>query len=99
MPQRLSLTALLVDEYDPAIAFFVDTLGFELREDSDLGDGKRWVVSRRAVRQVACCWRARSVSGSALRSAIRAAGAYSCSSRPTTSRAITAPMPSGVSAS
>ena len=44
MPQRLSLTALLVDEYDPAIAFFVDALGFELREDSDLGGGKRWVV-------------------------------------------------------
>lgn len=44
MPQRLSLTALLVDEYDLAIAFFVGALVFELREDSDLGGGKRWVV-------------------------------------------------------
>lgn len=44
MPQRLSLTALLVDEYDPAIAFFVGALGFELREDTDLGGGKHWVV-------------------------------------------------------
>lgn len=44
MPQRLSLTALLVDEYDTALAFFVGKLGFELREDTALGDGKRWVV-------------------------------------------------------
>jgi catechol 2,3-dioxygenase-like lactoylglutathione lyase family enzyme len=44
MPQRLNLTALLVDEYDEAISFFVDRLGFELREDIALADGKRWVV-------------------------------------------------------
>lgn len=44
MPQRLNLTALLVDEYDTALAFFVGTLGFEVREDTPLGDGKRWVV-------------------------------------------------------
>ncbi|WP_294318838.1 VOC family protein [uncultured Sphingomonas sp.] len=44
MPQRLSLTALLVDEYDTALSFFVEKLGFELREDTVLGDGKRWVV-------------------------------------------------------
>lgn len=46
----LQLTALLVDEYDPAIAFFVDVLGFELVEDSPsrTNDGrpKRWVVVR-----------------------------------------------------
>jgi hypothetical protein len=33
MPQRLNLTALLVDEYDTAIAFFV---GFELRDGTAL---------------------------------------------------------------
>ena len=44
MSQRLSLTALLVDEYDSALSFFVEKLGFELREDTSLGDGKRWVV-------------------------------------------------------
>lgn len=44
MPQRLNLTALLVDEYDAALAFFVEALGFEVREDTPLGDGKRWVV-------------------------------------------------------
>lgn len=42
--------ALLVDEYDEAIRFFVDALGFELVEDSPstTNDGrpKRWVVVR-----------------------------------------------------
>jgi catechol 2,3-dioxygenase-like lactoylglutathione lyase family enzyme len=36
MPQRLNLTALLVDEYDTAIAFFVGTLGFELLDGTAL---------------------------------------------------------------
>ncbi len=47
---HLQLVALLVDAYDPAIAFFVDVLGFELVEDSPslTNDGrpKRWVVVR-----------------------------------------------------
>lgn len=46
----LRLTALVVDDYDPAIAFFVDALGFELAEDSpattNKGQPKRWVVVR-----------------------------------------------------
>ncbi|WP_342741807.1 VOC family protein [Sphingomonas rubra] len=40
----MHLTALLVDEYDTALSFFVGKLGFELQEDTTLGDGKRWVV-------------------------------------------------------
>lgn len=44
MPQRLNLTALLVEEYDIALSFFVGKLGFELREDTALTDDKRWVV-------------------------------------------------------
>jgi catechol 2,3-dioxygenase-like lactoylglutathione lyase family enzyme len=47
---NLSLVSLIVDEYDPAIEFFVDVLGFELVEDSPstTNDGrpKRWVVVR-----------------------------------------------------
>jgi catechol 2,3-dioxygenase-like lactoylglutathione lyase family enzyme len=47
---HLSLAAIVVDEYDPAIDFFVGTLGFELVEDSPslTNDGrpKRWVVVR-----------------------------------------------------
>ena len=40
----LAMTALVVPEYDEAIAFYRDLLGLSLIEDSDLGDGKRWVV-------------------------------------------------------
>ena len=47
---HLSLVAIVVDEYDPAIAFYVDVLGFELVEDSastsNAGRPKRWVVVR-----------------------------------------------------
>lgn len=46
MPQRLALLTLLVRDYDEAISFYVNTLGFELLEDSDLGHGKRWVRVR-----------------------------------------------------
>jgi catechol 2,3-dioxygenase-like lactoylglutathione lyase family enzyme len=40
----LAMTALVVPDYDEAIAFFTVGLGFDLVEDSDLGGGKRWVV-------------------------------------------------------
>jgi catechol 2,3-dioxygenase-like lactoylglutathione lyase family enzyme len=47
---HLSLVAIVVKEYDPAIDFFVGTLGFELVENSPslTNDGrpKRWVVVR-----------------------------------------------------
>jgi catechol 2,3-dioxygenase-like lactoylglutathione lyase family enzyme len=47
---RVDLVTLVVDDYDPAIEFFVDVLGFELVEDSPslTNDGrpKRWVVVR-----------------------------------------------------
>lgn len=41
---QLALTTLVVPDYDAGIAFFVDALGFDLIEDSDMGGGKRWVV-------------------------------------------------------
>src|SRR6185503_20002025 len=44
------LVAIVVHDYDPAIRFFVDVLGFELVEDSPSlttdGRPKRWVVVR-----------------------------------------------------
>lgn len=47
---HLEAVALIVDEYDSAIRFFVEVLGFELVEDSPslTNDGrpKRWVVVR-----------------------------------------------------
>jgi catechol 2,3-dioxygenase-like lactoylglutathione lyase family enzyme len=47
---NIDLVAIVVADYDPAIRFFVDTLGFELIEDSPSltndGRAKRWVVVR-----------------------------------------------------
>ncbi|MEM7139551.1 MAG: VOC family protein [Actinomycetota bacterium] len=40
---RIALFSLLVPDYDEAIAFFVEVLGFDLVEDRDEGH-KRWVV-------------------------------------------------------
>ena len=44
MGQKLGYVTLVVREYDEAIAYYTTVLGFELIEDSDLGDGKRWVL-------------------------------------------------------
>jgi catechol 2,3-dioxygenase-like lactoylglutathione lyase family enzyme len=44
--QSFALTALVVRDYNEAIAFYRDVVGFELVEDTDLGGGKRWVVMR-----------------------------------------------------
>jgi catechol 2,3-dioxygenase-like lactoylglutathione lyase family enzyme len=41
---HLGLVTLVVRDYDEAIDFYVRAVGFELREDTGLGDGKRWVV-------------------------------------------------------
>lgn len=43
MPSRISALALVVPDYDQAIAFYVGTLGFRLTEDIDQGR-KRWVT-------------------------------------------------------
>ena len=47
---HLELVALIVRDYDAAIRFFVEVLGFELAEDSpettNDGHPKRWVVVR-----------------------------------------------------
>ena len=42
--QRLFLTAIIVRDYDEAIAFYVGKLGFEIRMDKPLSEWKRWVV-------------------------------------------------------
>ncbi len=41
---RIAKLALVVRDYDEAIAWFTRCLGFELAEDIDMGKGKRWVV-------------------------------------------------------
>lgn len=44
MNQSLALTTFLVSDYDEAIDFFTQKLGFELIQDRILEDSKRWVV-------------------------------------------------------
>jgi catechol 2,3-dioxygenase-like lactoylglutathione lyase family enzyme len=44
MHQLLACVALIVPDYDEAIAYYTQTLGFILVEDSPRGDGKRWVL-------------------------------------------------------
>jgi catechol 2,3-dioxygenase-like lactoylglutathione lyase family enzyme len=42
--RRVATVALVVADYDEAIAWYVGRLGFVLMEDVDLGGGKRWVT-------------------------------------------------------
>lgn len=42
--QQIALVSLVVPEYDAALAFYVDALGFDLTEDTRLTSSKRWVV-------------------------------------------------------
>ena len=43
MAPTLGSIALVVRDYDEAIAFYTNKLDFELIENTDLGSGKRWV--------------------------------------------------------
>jgi len=42
--RSVGLVTVVVREYDEAVRFYVDALGFVLVEDSPLGENKRWVV-------------------------------------------------------
>ena len=44
MNQRIVQLALVVKDYDEAIAFYTQKLGFQLVEDTRMSDTKRWVV-------------------------------------------------------
>jgi catechol 2,3-dioxygenase-like lactoylglutathione lyase family enzyme len=44
MNQSIAHVALLVDDYDKAIAFYCGKLNFTLEEDTLLGNDKRWVL-------------------------------------------------------
>jgi catechol 2,3-dioxygenase-like lactoylglutathione lyase family enzyme len=43
MNPYVAMIAVLVRDYDEAIAWYRDALGFTLLEDDDRGGGKRWV--------------------------------------------------------
>ncbi|MEU0005529.1 VOC family protein [Streptomyces sp. NPDC006314] len=42
--RRVALVTLVVDDYDEAIRFYTEALGFRLAEDAPRPDGSRWVV-------------------------------------------------------
>ena len=46
MNQKLVHIAIVVPDYDEAIAFYTQKLNFELVEDTALSDVKRWVLVR-----------------------------------------------------
>ncbi|GLP65384.1 hypothetical protein TUSST3_20040 [Streptomyces sp. TUS-ST3] len=44
--RRVALVTLVVDDYDEALRFYTEALGFRLVEDTPRPDGSRWVVVR-----------------------------------------------------
>lgn len=44
MKQTLAQVAIVVRDYDEAISWYTRCLGWNLIEDTDLGQGKRWVL-------------------------------------------------------
>jgi catechol 2,3-dioxygenase-like lactoylglutathione lyase family enzyme len=42
--RRIATVAMVVGDYDEAITWYTEKLGFALAEDVDLGGGKRWVT-------------------------------------------------------
>ena len=44
MTQTLGYVALVVRDYDEAVKFFTESLGFNVIEDTVQGQGKRWIL-------------------------------------------------------
>jgi catechol 2,3-dioxygenase-like lactoylglutathione lyase family enzyme len=89
MPSRhIALTTLVVRDYDEAIAFYRDKIGFELVEDTPLGGAKRWVVMAPARGGAALLSPAPTARRKPRGSATRPADASASSYTPTTSRGI-----------
>ena len=44
MKQRIAHLSLLINDYDEALDFYIQKLHFTLIENTDLGEGKRWVL-------------------------------------------------------
>jgi catechol 2,3-dioxygenase-like lactoylglutathione lyase family enzyme len=44
MAQTIAYITFLVRDYDEALAFFTDALGFRILEDTPLSDSKRWLL-------------------------------------------------------
>ena len=64
--KALALIALVVPDYDEAIAYYTTTLGFTLLEDEPREPGKRWVVVAPSADRGAKILLARAVNGEQL---------------------------------
>jgi predicted enzyme related to lactoylglutathione lyase len=41
---RIKLTSVSIDDYDKALKFYTEVMGFEKKRDIPLGDGARWIT-------------------------------------------------------
>jgi catechol 2,3-dioxygenase-like lactoylglutathione lyase family enzyme len=41
---RIKLTSVSIDDYDKALKFYTEVMGFQLKRDMPLGDGARWIT-------------------------------------------------------
>jgi catechol 2,3-dioxygenase-like lactoylglutathione lyase family enzyme len=62
MGQAIAHVAIVVRDYDEAIAYYTNALGFDLVEDTSLGAGKRWVLVRPPGSDGTCLLLARAAS-------------------------------------
>ncbi|HEX4536327.1 MAG TPA: VOC family protein [Candidatus Acidoferrum sp.] len=62
MTQKVGYVAVVVRDYDEALTYFINVLGFELIEDTFLDREKRWVVIAPPVSQGTCLLLARAVT-------------------------------------
>jgi catechol 2,3-dioxygenase-like lactoylglutathione lyase family enzyme len=60
--RRLGYVTLVVPDYDEAIHFYVDVLGFDLVEDTPISSTKRWVLVAPAGADQTCLLLARAVT-------------------------------------
>ena len=91
MSQSIGLVSILIKDYDEAIAFYVDVLGFALIEDTSIANQiKLWVVVAPAVVVVPrYCWRRPQMTSRLRSSEIKQVAAFSCFSTQTILNVIT----------
>ena len=74
MKQRIGYVTLLVRDYDEAIAYYTKTLGFRLVEDTQVAEGKRWVLVAPAGESGCCLLLAKAKNAEELDAVGRQAG-------------------------
>lgn len=67
MYQRIAHIALVVKEYDEAINWYTENLGFQLIEDTPLDKVKRWVIMKPPGAKECCLLLARAANEKQLR--------------------------------